>query len=180
MKLPLSVSYECPFGTGPIVLHKEDVLAALRPNVSDYEVASLYAEVARFERAAQLESDKAEARFRAWKAKVSAAFREEKGKATVAQVEEHYRNRPDYVERATEANAYSAQASLLGDIKKAFEIKARLINSLSHDQRSQETVLRADGAGGTSLSDLQREAQAAVLESGSIEAAAEAAGKAKS
>jgi hypothetical protein len=185
--LPISVSYEDPMQWGPgskITCKRDDLIAMLAVGddvVADSQwIAALYAEMARFERAALLSAEKADMGYRRWKAQKSAEFRAKaKDKKTQAEVESSYRADKDYEEQSLRPEIFRAQAGVFQGLKEAFAIKAKMLDAAVRNMRSHEQALRTEVSSDrfSDLAQLQREAESAA--GASVEAAARIADKMK-
>jgi len=193
LEMPISVVYEDPFPPhGPMSMHRENVLALLVVDTHNLVIdgqacAALYAEMGRFARAAQLAADKAETRYRKWKAQMrhecaakAAPKKTAGGKLAAKQgptgdeVETYYRTHKDYEALANEPRTLAAQAGLFEDLRWAFKLKAETHNDHAKLLGGHERTMRMDDANErlTELESLQREANEIIAASGSAEAAA--------
>lgn len=142
-EMPLTVTLPDVTSLGEFTVKRENILALLvvdvRDLVSDAQsVAMLYAECARAQRASERAAAAAEREFTSWKSQIAGEARRKGGekKLTVAEAEDAYRTHGEYTSKAGAVAYYEALAGLFEDLKQAFAIKARMI----------ETLLRASGA----------------------------------
>ena len=184
--MPVTVTYDDPMAPGrPITFEREDMLALLAYGddaTSDSQwVASMYAECSRFEKAASLEAEIADSSYVRWKAQRAAEFRDKssaktaKGApkaATIAEVEEFYRNHADYIALSTAPARLRAQAGVFKGLVESFAIKSRMLDAAVRNMRGYEGTSRTESYGtsarDSALADMQRDALAS---SSAIEAA---------
>jgi len=195
LEMPISVTYEDPFTGGPMTMHRENVLALLVVDTHNLIVegqacAALYAEMGRFARAAQLAADKAETRYRKWKAQMrhECASKSEPKKTasgklaskqgpTGDEVETYYRTHADYEAMANEPRTLGAQAGIFEDLRWAFKLKGETHSDQVKLLGGHERTMRMDDSNERlgELESLQKEAEEIIAASGSAELAAKIA-----
>jgi len=157
--MPVSMSFSDPLG-GPAItvehanLHALLVIDADRLAVEGQQIANIYAEMARYQRAAEYAADIAEVRYVKWKSAEELRFRAsrtqvadepedtappdaaegKKKKATkadprptVAEAEAAYRDHPDYERMSVEPKRLRAIAGIFEDLKWAAKMKSEHI-----------------------------------------------------
>jgi hypothetical protein len=155
--MPVTLTLEDPLTRAPITIAYENLHSLLVVDVENLTVegqlvANLYAEMARFQRAAEFAADRADIRYVKWKAAKEDAFRaaarrarpeeppaeaEADGKktktkakpaaspkVTVAEAEAAYRTDADYESMSEEPKRLRAIAGLFEDLKWGFRMKS--------------------------------------------------------
>lgn len=140
LKMPINVRIQDPITGDLIQVDRENLLALLvidTPNlVYDSQILSaLFMEMARARRACERAAALADRSFVRWKAQVSTEARLKKGPngktITGDEAKEAYRTHPEYEDKANAPAYWQALASLFEDACRAFELKARMIESQS-------------------------------------------------
>lgn len=171
LHMPVAITLEDPISRSPIVLSYENLHQLLVIDVENLVVdgqvvANLYAEMARFQRAAEYAADREEIRYTGWKNAIAKAARasaaaaapapdpEPEGddgkkkrgskssaapKITVAEAEAAYRTHPEYEARSLEPKRMRAIAGLFDDLKWGFRMK-------SEQMRDQQRTVGGYGA----------------------------------
>jgi succinyl-CoA synthetase beta subunit len=156
LSMPVAVTLEDPVSGSPITLAYENLHSLLLVDVNalvleEQVIASLYAEMARFQRAAEYAASKADGRYRAWRAQIQDEAREEakasgKKAPTVKALEDAYRGHADYDAKSNEGKRLEAIAGLFDDLKWAFRMKADVMREQSRIIGGYESVERAEAA----------------------------------
>ena len=159
---PVNLTVEDPISQNPITITYENLhsLLALDVNNLTFEaqvVSNVYAEMARFERAAKWEAERAEGRYRAWKVamskeladnmpekKTAKGARAAKQGPTVAEVEAYYRDHKDYEQYALAGKRMEAISALFGDLKWAFKMKAEMLSNQAQMMAGFESTVRSE------------------------------------
>ncbi len=187
--MPVALTLEDPISKQPITVAYENLHALLIIDLNSLPfeaqvVAALYAEMARFQRAAEYAAGRAEVRYRKWKAakgdELRAARKTAKEKPpTAAQVEAYYRDHADYEKMSEEPERMKAIAGLFDDLKWSFRMKSQMMSDVTRSLSGYESAARAEESASsahTRLADytsLAEEASRIASESGSSEAMAE-------
>lgn len=139
LHMPVNILLRDPISNAEFQVYRENILKSLvvdTPNIviDAQQLAANYAEMARAQRACERAAALGERAFVAWKAKTAAEARaaakaEGKAKITGAEAEEAYRTHPDYAEKAGVKEYYETLAGLFEDLKRAFDLKARMIEA---------------------------------------------------
>jgi hypothetical protein len=155
LEMPIEITLPDPISGANFTLSRENILSLLvidTPNLAldSQSVAAHYATMARAQRACERAAASGEASYRAWKARTAEEFRKanKDRKITVAEVEEYYRGHEDYEKVSSLPNYYEKLAGLFDDLKRAFEIKSRLISSQVHMLGGELAAHRAESRGG--------------------------------
>ncbi len=201
LAMPISVTYLDPFTEEPITLARENLYTLLAIDTNDIVLEGqilpvLYAEMGRFQRAAEFAAARAERDFRKWKAARGEEFRAKIAKGpvkktatgktatrqtpTVTETEAFYRSHKDYDSFHDEPEKLNAQSKIFEDLKKSFGIKARIAEEQSRTVRGYEGVERSVQASEGRLNDyktLVDDAANAVEQDGSADALSRLSGK---
>jgi len=141
LKLPLVVTLPDPITGEPFTINRDNLLALLVIDANNLTfeaqtVPALYGEMARIRAAAYRAHQESEVRFRRWKQAKRNECRakaKDNKKPTKEDLEDFYRGAEDYQERYQEQINLATIMSLADDLKRAFEIKSRQLESLSRD-----------------------------------------------
>lgn len=184
--MPIAVTLEDPISRAPVTLAYENLHQLLVldvPNLmlESQVIANLYAEMARFQRAAEYRAARAEVAYRKWKSAKVDELREARKKAgakekapTVAEGEAYYRDHAEYEEKSEEPERWKAIAGLFDDLKWAFRMKSDHIKDASRTLAGYERAAGAEARAEERLTDyrsLAEEAADIAKQSGSSEAA---------
>lgn len=153
--MPIAITLEDPISKAPITIGYDNLHALLIVDVDALGLesqvnASLYAEMARFQRAAEYAAARADGKYRAWKAQMQDELRAQytkEGKAkppTAKALEDYYRNHPDYEDQSSAGERFKAIAGLFEDLKWAFKMKADMISDQSKIIGGYESVTRRE------------------------------------
>ena len=178
LKMPLVVTLPDPITGEPFTINRDNLLALLVIDASNLTfeaqtVAALYGEAARIRAAAHKAHQEAEVRFRIWKMhkRNECRARATDKKPNKEEIEDFYRSADDYQERYQEQIDLSAIVSLADDLKRAYEIKSRQLESLSRDSFGHNQIQKpGDRMGEVELERLAMDTHAA---SGAAQAAAD-------
>lgn len=139
LHLPIHVTLIDPVGNTEFTIYRENVLRSLVIDAGDIVadaqmLAGQYGEMARAQRACERAAAAGERAFVSWKAQVAASARADAKKAGVvkitgAEAEEAYRTHPDYQKMADVQAYYSTLAGLFEDLKKGFDLKAKMVDA---------------------------------------------------
>lgn len=153
-EMPVSLTLPDVVSGREFTVQRENMLALLvvdaRDLVSDAQtVALLYAECARAQRSAERAAAAAEREFVSWKSQMAAEARRKSGekKLTVAEAEDAYRTHYEYAGKAGAAAYYNALAGLFEDLKQAFAIKSRMIDTLLRASGAADRAFRVEDRG---------------------------------
>ena len=148
--MPLVLSLPDPVTGEMFTIDRDNILALLVIDTSNLILESqvipmMFGEMARVHAAVKLAKEQADIELRQWKAAKSEegrkrltkpATKDDKGKAikpkapTIAEVEAYYRQDPEYQEQQIKAAKIGIIADLIDDMKTAFRLKQRALESL--------------------------------------------------
>lgn len=160
-QLPVAMELPDPITGAPFQVHRDNMLALLAIDVDNLvlesqTVAMLYGEMARVHVACKLAREQAEVEFRKWKAGKAAWARKNldggmtagknpvKKPPTKDQIEEHYRNDPDYEREYQKTHRWNAIVDLMADLKHAFDLKQRALHDLHGVTFGHDRVASSD------------------------------------
>lgn len=173
-EFPIKVTVADPISGNEVSIDKKDIYSSViamagNRTIDRQAVPALFLEAARMQRGCERSAAQAEMAFAAWKAargqeaRAAAAKRSEK--ITDKAVEAAYRTHKDYESYAQMGPYYRALASLFQDLKDAYTMKARMIESISMDMRGYEkTEHAAELEESDSLDDLDEMAAKSIEE----------------
>lgn len=154
LAMPIALTLEDPVTGGPITIGYENLHSLLIVDVNalvleEQVISSLYAEMARFQRASEYAAARADGRYRSWRSQVQDDAREAAKKAgkkapTVKALEDAYRSHPDYDEKSNEGKRLEAIAGLFEDLKWAFKMKAEMMRDQSRIVSGFEGAVREE------------------------------------
>ena len=137
LEMKLAVQLEDPTDNSPIALAYENLHTLIVVDTENlvFEgqvIANLYAEMGRFQRAAEYAAAIAEAKYRSWKGQRSEELKAQRRTAkekppTAEAVESYYRDHADYEKMTSAAARYTAIAGLFEDLKYAFRMKSEVL-----------------------------------------------------
>jgi hypothetical protein len=187
-----------PMTDQPIVIEYDDLHSLIvfgsGANTVDWQVNSnLYAEMARYQRAAELGAKKATKQYAMWKSAMADELRAQRkaaakgteakaAKGTKAapsakaptgnEIESYYRAHEEYEARSSEPDRMQAIADLFGDLKMAFKMKAEAMRELGRTVSGFEGTSRAeeDTAAAIPHEDLDDELVSEARQNGSLDA----------
>lgn len=150
LEFPVQLTVPDPITGREFTIDRDNLLSLLVVDsgnifIEGQTVAALFAEMARCQRACELACARAEVEFRRWKAAMVKSYRamaEAEGKrGTDKGSEAYYRSHDDYKQFANLPNYYKTLGYLFMDLKEAFSIKARVLESQSRMMGQHEHVL---------------------------------------
>lgn len=144
LSMPVQMTLTDVITGQPITISHDNLHQLLIADLNNVElesqlISNLYAEMSRFQAAAEYAATRGEAEYRAWRSKVQTEFREAREKAgekkpTVKMVEDHYRNHPEYDLMTNAGKRYEAVAKFFGNLAKAFYMKSRVLSDHTRAQ----------------------------------------------
>ena len=160
LEMPVQLTLEDPLTQQPMSCNYENLHQLLALNLDNLSleeqlVTNLYAEMGRFQRAAEYAQTVATARYAKWKSQKAVELADKQppkktaaGKPaarqgpTQAEVEAYYRDQDDYEELQKEPARLAAIAGIMADLKRAFEIKSRMASDQVRTLGAYEKMAR--------------------------------------
>lgn len=147
LELPLQLTMTDPNTQQPITVDRENIHAMLVLDTSNlvFEgqmIPALYAELGRYQRAAQYEASVAASEFASWKARKVKEYRKKNPKLAKDKAESEYRTEDDYQQMATAPERWKAIAGLLEDCRDAVRIKSYMASDQAKLMMGHEQTMR--------------------------------------
>ncbi len=155
LSFPLNIKLPDPVTGEDWTVVRDDIYNLLLSDPSQLllegqTVAALYLEAARMQRACSRAANKADVAYRQWRSQIANAFvaaekAENDGKKPPDKsIEAHYRAHQHYEHYSSVPDFYKNLANLFSDMKEAFKLKAKMIDSAGHLMAGYEQTVRVE------------------------------------